>query len=206
MAIKKTNNKKMYITGGIILGVAGLAYLFRNQIKNLFTTKSEFEDTPQNEIPYIAPDIIVPSTKEKTAIPDMVPKKNTKAEDATKEKKKVISEIDKKLKKGDKNKNVKDLQYNIREILSILKLPLINANGIFDDATDKALLKISSNYKENGFFTIRRARETSAKYAGEKGLRFPSYLSTTSNVADLQKIYQTGLVKYRLGSFTNVNN
>jgi hypothetical protein len=67
-------------------------------------------------------------------------------------------------------------------------------------------LKISSNYKENGFFTIRRARETAAKYSGEKGLRFPSYLSTTSNVSDLQKIYQTGLVKFRVGGFTNIGN
>ena len=35
MAIQK-NNKKIYVTGGIILAVAGLGYLFRKQIKNYF--------------------------------------------------------------------------------------------------------------------------------------------------------------------------
>jgi len=195
MAIK-TNNKKKYIAGGIILAVTGIAYLYREQIKNLFKKKSEFEITPQNELPFVAP--IITTTKEKITIPNSVPKKNTKGENATKEKKKVINEIDKKLKKGDQGKNVSDMQYNVREILSILKLPLINANGIFDKSTDEALLKISPYYKENGFYTVRRAREVVANYSGSKNLRFPAYLATVSNVKDLKKIYDTNLAKYNL--------
>jgi len=195
MAIK-TNNKKKYIAGGIILAVTGIAYLYREQIKNLFNKNSEYETLTQLPKPIIEP--IIQAPEQPIIKPGSIPKKNTKGEDATKEKKKVISEIDKKLKKGDLGKNVSDMQYNVREILSILKLPLINANGIFDKSTDEALLKISPYYKENGFYTVRRAREVVANYSGSKNLRFPTYLSTVSNVKDLKKIYDTNLAKYNL--------
>jgi len=195
MAIK-TNNKKKYIAGGIILAVTGIAYLYREQIKNLFNKNSEYETLTQLPKPIIEP--IIQAPEQPIIKPGSIPKKNTKGEDATKEKKKVISEIDKKLKKGDLGKNVSDMQYNVREILSILKLPLINANGIFDKSTDEALLKISPYYKENGFYTVRRAREVVANYSGSKNLRFPAYLATVSNVKDLKKIYDTNLAKYNL--------
>ena len=83
-----------------------------------------------------------------------------------------------------------------------LGVPQIKADSDFGTATDKALLSISNFYKENGYWTVRKSRELAARYAGEKGLRFPIYMSTASNVEDLQKIYQTGLVKNRVGKFT----
>lgn len=186
MAIQKTNNKKMLIIGGIILGAAGLGYLYREKIMGLFKPKSE----PIEPIePFIPTPIIKGEIINNKELPAPKPKGKT-------------SEIDKKLKKGDKGDNVKLLQYNIREIQFYLGVPQIVADGDFGAATDKAVLSISVFYKENGYWTIRKARELAVRYAGEKGLRFPIYLSTAENLADLQKIYQTGLVKNRVGKFT----
>jgi len=190
MAIKQTNNKKMFLIGGIILGVAGLGYLYRNQIMGLFKPKNE----PIEPIEPIIPEPIIKgviTNDNDLPAPKITPK---------------TSDIDKKLKKGDKGDLAKQLQYNIREIQFYLGVPQIKADGNLGPASDKALLSISTFYKENGYWTIRKARETAVRYAGEKGLRFPIYLTTAENVKDLQKIYQTGLVKNRTGKFTNFGN
>jgi hypothetical protein len=186
MAIQKTNNKKMLIIGGIILGAAGLAYVYREKIMNYFVPKIEPEPEPEPIIP-------IPIIKGKIDNNNQLPEPKPKAK---------ANPIDIKLKKGDKGDNVKLLQYNIREVQFYLGVPQIKADGDFGAATDKAALSISKFYKENGYWTIRKARELAARYAGEKGLRFPVYLSTVSNLEDLQKIYQTGLVKNRVGKFT----
>lgn len=186
MAIQKTNNKKMLIIGGIILGAAGLAYVYREKIMNYFVPKIEPEPEPEPIIP-------IPIIKGKIDNNNQLPEPKPKAK---------ANPIDIKLKKGDKGDNVKLLQYNIREIQFYLGVPQIKADGDFGAATDKAVLSISVFYKENGYWTIRKARELAVRYAGEKGLRFPIYLSTAENLADLQKIYQTGLVKNRVGKFT----
>jgi hypothetical protein len=175
-------DKKLLIAGGVLLAVGGIGYLYRNEIMNLFIKKDDI-------IPIEPEDPIIINNNNEVITP---PVKNLPS----------VKEIDKKLKKGDKNNNVKLLQYNIREVQFYLGFPQIKADGDFGSATDKAALSISKFYKENGYWTIRKARELAAKYAGEKGLRFPVYLSTVSNLEDLQKIYQTGLVKNRVGKFT----
>jgi len=161
-----------------------LAYVYREKIMNYFVPKIEPEPEP---IPPVPQPIIKGKIVNNKELP--APKSKTRA-------------IDLKLKKGDKGDNVKLLQYNIREIQFYLGVPQIKADSDFGNATDKAVLSISEFYKENGYWTIRKARELAARYAGEKGLRFPIYLSTAENLADLQKIYQTGLVKNRVGKFT----
>ena len=176
MAVKKTNKKKMYITGGIILAIAGLSYLYRKEIKSLFV-KSE-------PIPDIAPPqelIDNAIEKQKTDTDTKVVPKNNR--------------LDEKLKKGDKSDNVKDLQYNIRELQFYLKMPTLKADGDFGNITDKALMIISDFYKKNKYWTIRKARETVVRYAGERGLRFPIYLTQAENVKDLRKIYDGAVVK-----------
>jgi hypothetical protein len=178
----------MLVIGGIIIGIAGIGYLYREQIKSLFKSKIEPQPEPEPE-PIIPTPIIKGKIENNNATPAEKPKAKT-------------NPIDLKLKKGDKGDNVKLLQYNIREVQFYLGVPQIKADSDFGAATDKALLSISNFYKENGYWTVRKARELAARYAGEKGLRFPIYMSTASNLEDLQKIYQTGLVKNRVGKFT----
>lgn len=183
MAIK-TNNKKMYVTGGIILAVAGLAFLFRKEIKNLFGKKT-IEDIDMGGVLPLDPGTIVndPGTVADIVTPVVV-------EDPNK------IDIDKKIKKGQKDANVKLLQYNIREIQNINGIqPLLDADGDFGNKTDKALLVISDFYKKNGYWTIRKARETMVRYAGQKGKLFPAYLAKASNIADLKKIFNATVVK-----------
>lgn len=184
----KTNNKKMYITGGIILGVAGLAFLFRKEIKNLFVRPAiDGGDInsidPNNFLPPVDPGTIVINND---AVAPAVVEDPTKAYN-----------IDTALKKGQaKNDMAKLLQYNIREIQAMNKIPLLEkADGAFGDKTDKALKVISDFYKKNGYWTVRKARETVVRYAGQKGLVFPAYLLTASNYKDLQKIYDATVVK-----------
>lgn len=187
MAIK-TNNQKMYVTGGIILGVAGLAFLFRKEIKNLFGKK-----TIENEIDGSLP--LDPGTEVNAelvvdggAVADIVTPVNV--DDPNK------IDIDRKIKKGETNENVKSLQYNIREIQNILGAKnLIKADGNWGPATEKAMLNISDFYKKNGYWTIRKARETMVRYAGLKGKLFPAYLAKASNIADLKKIFSATVVK-----------
>ena len=167
-------DKKLLIAGGVILAVGGIGYLYRNEIMNLFIKKDDIipigpEDPiiPNNNTDPITPPVKLPSVKE----------------------------IDKKLKKGDINNNVKQLQFNIREIQKMLKTTPLIADGDFGKITDGVLLKISDFYKKNGYWTIRKARETVARYAGKFGLEFPVYLLNVENNQDLRKIYQGAKVK-----------
>ena len=193
----KTNNKKMIVTGGIILGVAGLAYLFRKKIKNYFVPNlMPGEDgggiwknpiDPNAVVPYVAP--IDPNAVAPYVAPYVAPSEPAWVPPAS-------IDIDAKLKKGMKDENVKLLQYNIREIQNINGIyPLIVADGDFGGGTEKMLLRISDFYKKNGYWTIRRARETMARYAGQKKKPFPKYLESVSNVKDLKKIYDATIVK-----------
>jgi hypothetical protein len=184
----KTNNKKMYVTGGIILGVAGLAYVFRKEIKNLFVkTAIDGGDInsidPNNLLPPVDPGTIVVNND--VVAPVVV-------EDPTK-----AYNIDTALKKGQaKNDMAKLLQYNIREIQSMLGIPLLETpDGVFGNKTEKALKVISDFYKKNNYWTVRKARETVVRYAGQKGKAFPLYLQTASNYKDLRKIYDATKIK-----------
>jgi hypothetical protein len=180
MAIKKTNNKKMYITGGIILAIAGISYLYRKEIKSLFVKSEPLPDiAPPQELIDIA--IENQNTDTDTDTDNKIIPKNNK--------------IDEKIKKGDKGDNVKDLQYNIRELQFYLKMPTLKADGDFGKITDQALNIISDFYKKNKYWTIRKARETVVRYAGEKGRPYPIYLTQAENVKDLRKIYDTAVVK-----------
>ena len=168
-------NKNLLIAGGVLLAVGGIGYLYRNEIMNLFIKDPVIPIGPEDPIipnnnntdPIAPPVKVLPSVKE----------------------------IDKKLKKGDKNNNVKQLQFNIREIQKMLKTTPLTADGDFGKITDGVLLKISDFYKKNGYWTIRKARETVARYAGKFGLPFPVYLLNVENNADLRKIYQGAKVK-----------
>lgn len=166
-------DKKLLIAGGVILAVGGIGYLYRNEIMNLFI---------KDPIPIGPPDPIIPNNNTDPITPPVKVLPSVK-------------EIDKKLKKGDKNNNVKQLQFNIREIQKMLKTTPLIADGDFGKITDGVLLKISDFYKKNGYWTIRKARETVARYAGKFGLPFPVYLLNVENNADLRKIYQGAKVK-----------
>ena len=193
----KTNNKKMIVTGGIILGVAGLAYLFRKKIKNYFVPNlmpgedgggiqiiKDIISGDPNALPAVDPNAVAPYVA-----PYVAPSETAWVPPAS-------IDIDAKLKKGMKDENVKLLQYNIREIQNINGIyPLIGADGNFGGGTEKMLLQISDFYKKNGYWTIRRARETMARYAGQKKKAFPKYLENVSNAKDLKKIYDATIVK-----------
>lgn len=168
-----TKNTKTLIIGGIIIGLGGLGYVFRNKIKSFFVPVD-----PNPLPPFIDPNILPP-------VPD--PNILPPGPDVDKNK----LNIDARLIKGNKDDNVKSLQYNIREIQSMLGVPLIKADGDFGKNTRDALLIISDFFKKNGYWTIRKARETVARYKGEKKLPFPSYLVAAENYSDLKKIYDT---------------
>ena len=168
-------DKKLLIAGGVLLAIGGIGYLYRNEIMNLFVKKDDI-------IPISPEDPIIPNNNTDPITPPVKVLPSVK-------------EIDKKLKKGDKNNNVKQLQFNIREIQIMLKNTPLTADGDFGKITDGVLLKISDFYKKNGYWTIRKARETVARYAGKFGLPFPVYLLNVENNADLRKIYQGAKVK-----------
>jgi hypothetical protein len=168
-------NKNLLIAGGVLLAVGGIGYLYRNEIMNLFIKKDDI-------IPIDPEDSIIPNNNTDPITPPVKVLPSVK-------------EIDKKLKKGDKNNNVKQLQFNIREIQKMLKTTPLTADGDFGKITDGVLLKISDFYKKNNYWTIRKARETVARYAGKFGLEFPVYLLNVENNQDLQKIYQGAKVK-----------
>jgi hypothetical protein len=94
-------DKKLLIASGVILAVGGIGYLYRNEIMNLFIKKDDI-------IPIEPEDPIIINNNNEVITP---PVKNLPS----------VKEIDKKLKKGDKNNNVKNLQINIREIQKMLK-------------------------------------------------------------------------------------
>ena len=187
MAIQ-TNNKKMLITGGIIIGVAGLAYLFRNKIKNYFVPNLIPEEN--GIVNPIDPNSLLPPRDPNEPLVYVAPVDPvTPVVDDNK------IDIDRKIKKGEINENVRSLQYNIRELQNILGAKkFIKADGNFGDGTHKALLQLSDFYKKNNYWTIRKARETVARYAGEKSMFFPQYLKTANNYNDLLKIFQASYV------------
>lgn len=169
-------DKKLLIAGGVLLAIGGIGYLYRNEIMNLFVKKDDI-------IPISPEDPIIPNNNTDPITPPVKVLPSVK-------------EIDKKLKKGDINNNVKQLQFNIREIQKISGAKsFIEADGDFGNGTHTALLLVSDFYKKNGYWTIRKARETVARYAGKFGLPFPVYLLNVENNADLRKIYQGAKVK-----------
>jgi hypothetical protein len=177
-------NKNLLIAGGVILAVGGIGYIYRNEIMNLFIKDPIIPIGPENN-PIIP---IGPEKPSGNVAPYVAPSEPAWVPRATRD-------IDAKLKKGMKDENVKLLQYNIREIQNINGIyPLIEADGDFGSETQKMLLKISDFYKKNGYWTVRRARETMARYAGKKKKPFPKYLESVSNVKDLKKIYEANIV------------
>jgi hypothetical protein len=168
-------DKKLLIASGVILAVGGIGYLYRNEIMNLFIKKDDI-------IPIEPEDPIIINNNNEVITP---PVKNLPS----------VKEIDKKLKKGDKNNNVKNLQINIREIQKMLKTTPLATDGDFGKITDGILLKISDFYKKNGYWTIRKARETVARYAGSLKFPFPNYLLKVENNDDLRKIYRAAKAK-----------
>jgi hypothetical protein len=117
-------------------------------------------------------------------------------------------DIDKKVRKGDKNELVYKIQIAVNNIARIrginsfidtetgkvLKFP-IPLDSSFGNMTDSGLRFALPEYKSAGYATVRKAREQWVRSAGYFKRPFPTELSAVSNYADLKKIYDINAVK-----------
>jgi hypothetical protein len=122
--------------------------------------------------------------------------------------KEVKIDIDKKVRKGDKNDLVYKIQIAVNNIARIrginsfidtetgkvLNFP-IPLDSVFGNMTDSGLRFALPEYKGAGFATVRKAREQWARSAGYFKRPFPTELSAVSNYADLKKIYDINVAK-----------
>ena len=182
--VKKTNTNKLIIGGAVLLGLGAVAYIYKDNIMALLGKKKLVDQGDGDEDPKKPPVILDGVNADGTPL---IYKGDTP--------KKPVVDLDTKIIKGQKNDNVKKLQFIVREIQGMLKKKQIKADGDFGNATDKALKEISQFYQGNNYWTIRKAREAWAMYSAQNKLPFPVALLGVSNLKDLQDIYASQLAK-----------
>ena len=175
--VKKSNTNKIIIGGAVLLGLGAIAYIYKDNIMTLFQPKKLVDQGDGDEDPKKPPVVIDGGSGGGT--PDQP--------------KQPVIDLDTKIIKGQKNDNVKKIQFIIREIQGLLGKKQIKADGDFGKNTDLALKDISNFYKNNLYWTLRKARETWVQYSAFKKLPFPVALFGVSNEADLRKIYSANV-------------
>jgi hypothetical protein len=181
--VKKTNTNKIIIGGAVLLGLGAIAYIYKDNIMELLGKKKLVDQGDGDEDPK-KPPVILDGVN-----PDGTPL-IYKGNDTPKQ---PVIDLDTKIIKGQKNDNVKKIQFIIREIQGLLGKKQIKADGDFGKNTDLALKDISNFYKNNLYWTLRKARETWVQYSAFKKLPFPVALFGVSNEADLRKIYSANV-------------
>ena len=117
-------------------------------------------------------------------------------------------DIDKKIRKGEKNDLVYKIQVAVNNIARIRGVNSYNdtdkgktisfpipLDSDFGNLTDSGLKFAIPEYKGAGFATVRKAREQWARSAGYYNKPFPIELSATANYSDLKKIYDINRIK-----------
>lgn len=200
--MKKKNNlvRNLLITG---VAIGGSWLLWSKLIKPRFFPGTKEEEEEKEEAPQ-AP------TKE-------LPEAPTKEID-----KPTSFDIDKKIKFGDKGEGVYKVQTAINAIAKLrgdssyfdksentsVSFPLptnIKSSEFAKRTRSGARYAFGDFYKNNGYITVRKAREQWARTAGYYGKDFPFQLVGTSNEADLKKIYDANKGKMGYASQAVVN-
>ena len=171
--VKKSNTNKIIIGGAVLLGLGAVAYIYRDNIMTLFGQKKLVDQGDGDVDPKLPPVVIDGETGGGT--PDQP--------------KQPVINLDTKIIKGQKNDDVKKIQFIVREIQGMLGKKQIKADSDFGKNTDLALKDISNFYIKNLYMTLRKMREIWVQYSAFKKLPFPVQLLGVSNVDDLQKIY-----------------
>jgi hypothetical protein len=175
--VKKTNTNKLIIGGAVVLGLGAIAYIYKDNIMELLGIKKKINQGDGDVDPKLPPVIVDGGGGGATG---------GGSQDQPKQ---PVVDLDTKIIKGQKNDNVKKIQFIIREIQGMLGKKQIKADGDFGKATDAALKDISNFYKNNLYMTLRKIREIWVQYSAFKKLPFPVALLGVSNEADLRKIY-----------------
>lgn len=121
------------------------------------------------------------------------------------------TDIDKKIKKGDKGDGVYRVQLAINAIARLrgknywwdndkkknvqFPLPTDPVRSEFADRTDSGAKFAFPSYRGSGYITVRKAREQWVRSAGHFKKPFPTELVNVSNYADLKKIYDINRAK-----------
>lgn len=207
MAVRKRSTKKkltpLKIGAIAFIGIGGGWLLWSKVLKPYF---NKDEENSQNEAEQQqAPAIEVPASSgiDLGIINDL-----NKKQGNNNSSKEVKLDIDKKVRKGDKNELVYKIQVAVNNIARIrrknnywdndknkeISFP-IPLDSDFGNMTDSALKFALPDYKGAGFTTVRKAREQWARTAGYYQDPFPTELSATANYLDLKKIYDINKAK-----------
>ena len=207
MAVRKRTTKKkltpLKIGAIALIGIGGGWLLWSKVLKPYFNKDEENSQNEAEQLP--APAIEVPASSgiDLGIINDI--NKNQGNNNSSKE---VKVDIDKKVRKGDKNDLVYKIQVAVNNIARIRRVTSyldkdkgktiyfpIPLDSDFGNITDSALKFALPEYKGAGFATVRKAREQWARSAGYFNRPFPTELSATANYLDLKKIYDVNRSK-----------
>ena len=207
MAVRKRTTKKkltpLKIGAIALIGIGGGWLLWSKVLKPYFNKDEENSQNEAEQLP--APAIEVPASSgiDLGIINDI--NKNQGNNNSSKE---VKVDIDKKVRKGDKNDLVYKIQVAVNNIARIRRVTSyldkdkgktiyfpIPLDSDFGNITDSALKFALPEYKGAGFATVRKAREQWARSAGYFNRPFPTELSAAANYLDLKKIYDVNRSK-----------
>ena len=212
MAVRKRTTKKkltpLKIGAIALIGIGGGWLLWSKVLKPYFNKDEENSQNEAEQLPaeqQQAPAIEIPASSgiDLGIINDI--NKNQGNNNSSKE---VKLDIDKKVRKGDKNDLVYKIQIAVNNIARIRRVTSyldkdkgktiyfpIPLDSDFGNITDSALKFALPEYKGAGFATVRKAREQWARSAGYFNRPFPTELSATANYLDLKKIYDVNRSK-----------
>jgi hypothetical protein len=208
MATKRRTTKKKFtpLKIGVIafIGIGGGWLIWSKLLKPYF---NKDEENSQNEAEQL-PAEQLPAPADSSGIDLGIINDLNKNQGNKGSSKEVKIDIDKKIRKGDKNDLVYKIQVAVNNIARIrginsfidtetgkvLNFP-IPLDSVFGNMTDSGLRFALPEYKGAGFATVRKAREQWARSAGYFKRPFPTELSAVSNYADLKKIYDINVAK-----------
>ena len=184
--------------GAIIIVGGGVGYLLYSQVIKKYFFKDDTTDDGSSDVE-VTPEIETQPTITGGAIGGGA--SSASSGQSTPQK----TDIDKKIKKGDKGDGVYRVQLAINNIARLrnksywwdndkkknvqFPLPTDPVRSEFADRTDSGAKFAFPSYRSSGYITVRKAREQWVRSAGHFQKPFPTELVNVSNYADLKKIY-----------------
>ena len=197
--------------GAIIIVGGGIGYLLYSQVIKKYILK---DDTPKNDDTPIIDDIpTLPPSNQPSAIGGGAGSAAAGAGGAAPK-----VDIDKKLTKGSKGDLVFKIQIAANKIAAArgkssyfdkdknktINFP-ISQDKDFGTTTDSAAKFAFPSYRNNGYITVRKAREQWVRSFGHYKKPFPTELVNVSNYSDLKKIYDINRAKKEANDEANWN-
>jgi hypothetical protein len=223
MAVRKRTTKKKLtpLKIGVIafIGIGGGWLLWSKVLKPYFNKDEENSQNEADQLPAEMPAIETPPANQNGIDLGIISDLNKNQGSKNDSSKEVKLDIDKKIRKGDKNELVYKVQVAVNNIARLrgqnsyldkdkgktISFP-IPLDSDFGNMTDSGLKFALPDYKGAGFTTVRKAREQWARSAGYFNKPFPTELSATANYSDLKKIYDINRSKANSGNLPSMFN